>query len=474
MFEQIFIDTPQIELLQWLARGSLKQNLLRAIRLWVWLRSLYGSEGVSLHGETSDRLLLDDSFTFADWRDAFFSATHPKGEAIPKLHDLNCPCAKTTAAWLFHPKTGLVESQWQRSLITHTGILETDLHKLLQRRLFGVTRRSLQADLEILTQMGWLEYREQKYHRVRKLPFRPVTTTSEATFTNASRDELNFLNQEDLAAIAQNHSQMICGVRRLFFKLDYVIPRNTIDCVEDWQHQLRELWGQTPVPPVQLTYNSARLGKAVESIVYPVCIYYVQRAVYLCAFGQSPDRQTDWYNYRLDRIEDITPMQWTDPSIPQLLQQRYKRANLPNPAEIEMEMSNAWGFDFYLPSRLMLLRFERDYHDRYIQSTFRHDTFEAIAYQQAKRLIKQHTPLPEQQQALLKVLTDRSSQDAYYRVNYRHLDHNVSMRIRAWRPKAEVLMPWDLRQDIAADISAEFLLYLGQENHEIHTIIAGE
>lgn len=44
MFEQIFIDTPQIELLQWLARGSLKQNLLRAIRLWVWLRSLYGSE----------------------------------------------------------------------------------------------------------------------------------------------------------------------------------------------------------------------------------------------------------------------------------------------------------------------------------------------------------------------------------------------------------------------------------------------
>jgi len=39
MFEQL-CDRPHVELLQWLARGSLKQNLLRAIRLWVWLRSL--------------------------------------------------------------------------------------------------------------------------------------------------------------------------------------------------------------------------------------------------------------------------------------------------------------------------------------------------------------------------------------------------------------------------------------------------
>ncbi|YAF98889.1 MAG: TIGR03985 family CRISPR-associated protein [Nodularia sp. CChRGM 3473] len=453
MSEQIFIDIPQIELLQWLARGSLKQNLLRAIRLWVWLRSLYG--------ETSDRLLLEDAFTFANWRDAFFSPTHPKGEAIPDVHDMNCPCAKTTAAWLFHPQAGILASQWQRSLLTHAAISDSDLNKLLQRRLFGVTRRSLQADLQILTDMRWLEYRGQKYHRVHKLPSRPTTTTSEPTFTNTSSNELNFLNQEDLAAIAQNHSQMICGVQRFFFKLDYVIPRNTIDFVDDWQHQLRELWEKTPVPPIQLTYNSARLGNTVKCIVYPVCIYYVQRAVYLCAFGQSPDRETDWYNYRLDRIQNITPIKWTDSSLPQVLQQRYQRVNLPNPEEIETQMSQAWGFDFYLPSRLMLLRFDRDYHDRYIQGTFRHDTFKAIAYQQVERLIKQHTPLPEQQQALLKVLAARSPQDAYYRVHYRHKDHNVSMRIRAWRPKAEVLMPWDLRQRIAADISAEFQLYLG-------------
>ncbi|MBD2384739.1 TIGR03985 family CRISPR-associated protein [Cylindrospermum sp. FACHB-282] len=450
MSEQIFLDIPQVELLQWLARGSLKQNLLRAIRLWVWLRSLYGSD------ET--RLVLDDPFTFADWRDAFFNQNHPKAEAIPDLHDANCLCAKTTAAWLFDAKTGLNESEWKRSLLTHVEISQK-LDALLQQRLFGVTRRSLQADLEILQKLGWLEYRQQKYHRVKKLPSRPISANQAPTSTNLNSYELNFLNQEDLASIAQNHSQQICGVQRFFFKLDYVSPRTTIDQVEDWQHELREIWGQTPVPPIRLTYNSARLGKAVESLIYPVCIYYVQRAVYLCAFGQSPDRKTDWYNYRLDRIQQITPIKWTNTAIPQILQQRYNKATLPNPEEIEGQLSKAWGFDFYLQSQLMLLRFVRNYHDRYIQHTFRHETFQAISYQQAQRLIRQHTPQLPQQQALLKVLAARSHEDAYYRVNYRHGDNNVMMRLRAWRPKAEVLSPWDLRQKIAADVAAEFQLY---------------
>lgn len=454
VFKPTFVDTPQIELLQWLARGSLKQNLPRAIRLWVWLRYLYGQ----------DPLQLSNSFTFAQWRDAFFTYTHPKGETIPQLHDVNCPCTKTTATWLL--QAGIVKSQWQKSLLTHTGISEPKLNKILQQRLFGVTRRSLQADLEILAEMGWLEYRQQKYHRVQKFPSRPMVVTSGAS------DELNFLNQEDLAAIAQNHAQMIRGVQRFCFQLDYVIPRKTIDLVDDWQHQLREIWEQEPVPPLELTYNSARLKHTVQCIVYPVCIYYVQRAVYLCALGQSPDRKTDWYNYRLDRIHHITPIEWTNSSIPQVLQQRYYNGNLPSPDEIEREMSQAWGFDFYLPSRLMLLRFDRDHHDRYIRDTVRHRTFEAVTYQEAKYLIQQHTSVLEQQ-ALLHILKQRSSQDAYYRVQYRHLDYNVSMRIRAWRPKAEVIMPLDLRQSIEADVAAEYLLYLGQENDE-HPKINGK
>jgi CRISPR-associated protein (TIGR03985 family) len=463
MTNEIFTDIPQIELLQWLARGSLKQNLSRSIRLWVWLRSLYGEE--------PERLALKDNFTLADWRDAFFTATHPKGETVPKLHDSNCHCAKITAAWLFNENTGISESEWKQLLLAHLGISPShpqnipptsssknshiiqsvaDLDKLLQQPLFAVTRRSLQADLALLAELGWLQYNGEKYYRVQKLPSRPTTS-------KINSEELNFLNQEDLKEIAQNLSQNISGIQRFFLKLDYVVTAT--DEVQNWQYELKQLWQETPVSPVKLIYHSARLGQGVECLVYPVCVYYVQRAVYLCAFGQSPDRKTDWYNYRLDRIENITPIDWKNPDLPPVLQQRYHKRNLPHPEEIELQMSKAWGFDFYLPSRYMLLRFERDYHDRYIQNTFRHDTFKPISHSTAKSLIRQHTDAGEQQQALLQILASRSPQDAYYQVNYRHGDHNVIMRLRAWGPQVEVLMPQDLRQKIAADIAKAMQLY---------------
>jgi hypothetical protein len=103
MSELIFSDRPHIELLQWLARGSLKQNLPRAARLWVLLITLYGDD--------THRLKLDDFFTFAEWRKAFFSRTHPQGEAIPDLHDPDCACAKTTADWIFDPQLGVSQSE---------------------------------------------------------------------------------------------------------------------------------------------------------------------------------------------------------------------------------------------------------------------------------------------------------------------------------------------------------------------------
>ncbi|MFE1744288.1 hypothetical protein [Coleofasciculus sp. H7-2] len=148
MSEPTFSEPPHIELLQWLARGSLKQNLPRAVRLWALLIALYGDD--------TNRLKLSDSFTFADWRTAFFSPTHPQGEAIPHLHDPDCACAKTMADWIFDTQIGVSESEWRRSLCSHDTI-PAKLDELLEQRLFAVTRRSLQADLQILAQIGWLK-----------------------------------------------------------------------------------------------------------------------------------------------------------------------------------------------------------------------------------------------------------------------------------------------------------------------------
>jgi CRISPR-associated protein (TIGR03985 family) len=477
---EVFHDTPHIELLQWLARGSLKQNLLRAIRLWVWLNSLYGSEKTKLD--------LPSEWTYADWRNVFFTTSHPKGDEIPILHDKNCRCAKNVAQWLFTKDTGINKNDWIKAIKSHyfhqiqhnkdyrkikdspKELLIIDpqdkpnkktLEQILNLYLFQVTRRTLQRDLEILAELGWLKYDGQKYHRVTEFPSRPLSIIQETASAKFNTDKLSVLNQEDVTAIAENHSQLINGVQRFFLHLDYVVPRETIDLVEDCQNELKQLWEKTPVPPVKLTYNSARVADEIDCIVYPVCIYYMQRAVYLCACGESPNRETDWYNFRLDRIQDMTALEWSDSQIPQHLQKFYQKASLPSPDYIAVEMSKAWGFDFYLPSRLMLIRFDRDYNDRYIKNTFRHETFIPITYQQAQRLVTREAA-PSYQQALLNVLKNRSSEDAYYQVNYRHRDNGITMRLRAWRPMCEVLLPFDLRQSIANDVTEEFKLYCGE------------
>ncbi len=444
MSEPIFNTRPHIPLLQWLAKGSLKQNLLRAIRLWVWLCYLYGND--------HDR----EPFTFVDLRDTFFSSTHPKGDAIPDLHDPNCTCAKTTDDWIFDPKTGVSPSEWRRSLLSHDAIPDTTLDELLQRRLFAVTRRSLHTDVQILTQLGWLKRQGQNYYRVSQFPQHPIDNSLEPDTTRVSAYTLNFLHP-DLANIAQNLSQQVGKIQRFNLHVDYVIPKTTLDRVDDWLDQLRHLWEQTPVPPVKLTYKSARVGQKVKCIVYPVCVYYVQRAVYLCAFGQTPT-QGEWYNYRLDRIEQMIPLDWKNLNLPQLLSQHYPH-NLPQPDFVEEQMAKAWGFDFYLQPKLMLLRFDREFDDRYIQGTFRHETFQAVTYQQAEKLILKHTHQSQQVQKLLKVLHSCNRDDAYYQVYYRDGDTNVGLRLRAWRPRCEVLLPWELRQSIAKEVQQEFFIY---------------
>lgn len=337
------------------------------------------------------------------------------------------------------------------------------MNELLKQRLFGVTRRSLQSDLQTLAQLGWLQYRNEKYYCVSEFPPRPVTSIDETHSSKLSAYELNFLH-EDLVGFAENHSQKINGVQRFFLKLDYVIPRSTLDAVDDCQYQLRNFWAKTPVPPIKLTYTSAKVGVMVDCIVYPVCIYYIQRAVYLCAYGESPDQQTQWYNFRLDRIQKMLPLSWDYPHIPLNLQQHYQNHTLPSPDYVALEMSKAWGFEFYLPSQLMLMRFDRDFGDRYVKDTERHETFAEISYQQAKNLIQRKVEQPKQQQALLKILENRSPEDTYYQVFIRYQDeknrdNNVIMRLRAWRPRCEVLFPYELRQAIAADVAKEYQLY---------------
>lgn len=438
-----FSDPPTIALLQWLARGSLKQNLPRAIRLWVWLQFLYGEEGVKAG--------LADPFSYPDWRDAFFSGSHPVGETLPAVHDPNCRCARTTADWLFNHTVGIAQNTWQKALKQHDSQPD-NLKAMLKSRLFGVTRRSLYEDLQILCKLGWVNRKGQAYYRVEEFPTRALLPAASSSV----------IVHPDLAAIAENLSQPIREHQRFFLHVEYIVPKTALDRVDEWQEQLRRLWEKTPVPPIELTYYSARLNQTLQGIVYPVCIYYVQRAPYLCAWGQVPEASPefiDWRNYRLDRIADMRPLKWTDAHLPERLQQAFKTRSLPTPDIIQEKMTEAWGFDFYQPSSLLILRFDHWFDQGYIRDTVRHDTFELVSYARVKQLIQKHTPDTAKRQALLDIWQQRSPEDAYYQAFYRIGDSNVLLRLRAWRPKMEVLFPWQLRQQLASEVVQEWQLY---------------
>lgn len=464
-------ESPSVPLLQWLVRGSLKQNFLQAVRLWVWLHLLYG--------DISDTLALPETFSYADWRDRFFSSDHPTGETKPTLHHLACPCAKPTAAWLFHPDLTVTQPQWEvyqgqqseqgqiqeqrdrlyQSLINHD-LLPPNLDYLLfQTRLFGFTRRTLSSDLHHLATIGWLHIRENKFQKVASYPDYPH---AEAPVIHPpSGQQLALFTQPDLAAIADTFSRTFQGYARFFVHVDYVISQNKLDRVDDWQVLLSEIWQQTPIPPVRLHYQGAGDTQSCPLVVYPVCIYYYRRGPYLCAYGQAPKAASaalNWRNYRLDRVLAIDLLDWKDPTVPRKLYQQYQKQTLPTPEEIETAMDEAWGFDYYQPSRLLLLRFDREWDDRYIRDTLRHTTFRKVPYHQVQYLIRQ-TLTGERQQHLLRLWQHRSADDAYYKAFYRQDDPNVLQRLRAWRPHIEVLLPWELRQRTAQEVMREMQLY---------------
>lgn len=465
-----FNNYPNPTLLQKLAKGSLdqSQNLTRAVRLWVLLRWLYSNDGYTA---------LPNSFTYADWRQAFFSDNHrdEKQEDIANHQDPNCACNKITRQWL--SKYEVEIEQWQNFL--QKQIPNSAIKPLLTERLFAQVRKSLQSDFDLLVSRDWLRRltnttgRSKQYCRVDTLPIISESdnysidtnlTPKTQAYVASTLGKLSFLDPSFPVLAEQISAEEVEEDKnRVFLYVDYVVPESSSleDRVDQIQSELQEIWDSGKIPPLLLTYRSAHQNLIKECVVYPVCIYFMERAKYLCGYGSTPRDEINWYKYRLDRImsQHLEPLDWQDTRIPQLLREQYRAHRLPTPKTVNNMLKEAWGCDFYKETGLLLLRFERDFHQSYIQGISIHEKFRIIDCDRAARLIKQYTPNPEQRQALLEVLQSRPTTDIYYQVNYRLTDYYVMRWLRALGSKVEVLLPLELRQSMAVDIQLTWNQY---------------
>ena len=448
---EVLTISPSIEFLQWLARGSLKQHISLTLRFWVWLRVLYG--------EANTRLNLPDPFRFPDWRDAFFASDHPKSESAIAAHSPDCPCYRSGREWLQWETTDFDLVEWQESLLKQVRIPCDRLEAVLDRPLFAVTRRSLQNDLAILHELGWLQRNKQYFSLVADWPQFPVLKEIPALLSHSLP-----LANEDLDAIATSLAPTEGQTSRFFLHLDYVVGRDDLDRVDDRCEELKRLWHQNPVPPIRLSYRSAILQKIVKPIVYPVCLYYTYRALYLCAYGETSGLSDRWCHWRLDRVSRIAPLTWQNANLPTILWEAYLNDTLPTPNDIEIEFAKAWGFYFYKPAATLILRFERQFHDNYIANSNRHDTFQKLLYREVYKYILENCRDRAQQQYYDKILTDRSPYDAYYRAEYRVDDVNIWHRLRSWRPLSEVLWPPKLREQMRNEANQEAFYYSDPED----------
>ncbi|MBO3460374.1 TIGR03985 family CRISPR-associated protein [Aetokthonos hydrillicola Thurmond2011] len=492
MTRDIFKYPPSVEVLKLLVPGSLKQNLVKAIRLWVILHSIYG-------GDNNEATLeLEEEFSFLQWRDLFFqdATKHHARDNVPTLHHEECRCARKLSEWLFTSNLSIEKNKWCQSFHKYYSIESDELENLLltgsinntdqdssdnqnsqkyhgfsktipDGRLFAVTCRNLKDyDFRTLVNLGWLNIKkvdnQDKYVKVKKIPqiFWDCVENLGATSKQFTHEELSALNN--------SLSKPINGIQRFFIHTEYIVHPQLYIHVKLLQKQLKQIWSKDKTSFIKLTYKSAKLYQdTVTCIVYPVCIYYYQRGFYLFAYGQTPQRDSEhswneinWYDYRLDRILklDELPTDLSNSNIPKSFITKCWGKYPPSPQDIKDEMLSAWGFDIHKPPELLVLRFNQYFYANNIQGTERDEMFTKISQKQVEFLIKNNTSsFPEQQYLFSKLNSNKNS--VYRKIYYRQDDNNIVMRLRAWGQNVEVILPWSLRQRMKEDMEATYQLY---------------
>ena len=470
---------PTPEILDWLALGRLGDRFNRSIRLWILLKYFYGERN-NLAAK------LPKDFIYSDFREEFFSPKHPPSDRFTteqiktECPDKKCICKKSIKELIKVEISPLSIQEWQQQITDKMGgeVIE------IEQRPFAVVHRTIRDDLKYLAKLGWLkksktiagQYQCQPQKNWPQPPMikTGVWDTSELSSSQTWQllkilESVSFV-QPNLELVVESLREKITQQKlllrndpekRIFIHLDYILSDESQDRVDDYHQQIDELWHRSPGGVIKFQYWITKAEKKLEIIVYPVCLHYARRAKYLTAFGTDPDGKFGWHNYRLDRIisEKLTILKWGSSQIPKNLSELWKKENLPTVDYVQEELEKAWGFNFYLPRDLLIIRFDPKFARGYVDNTVRHPTFEHIEYKGLSKLVQKEIKNPQERKQLLNIIKARSSKDTYYRGWIRNGDINVLMRLRDWRPNGEVIAPISIREKLKLEAEEELANY---------------
>ena len=361
---------------------------------------------------------------------------------------------------------------------------------MLQQQPFQTVHRSIRDDLTYLSELGWLDSQGRGRFFTRDLQQWPALTEQPSvSLARSERSPLSYLSiaqswevlrsLESIAFIQPNleviirilWERLIPSIdissdklssepeRRIFIHLDYILSESSQEQVDSLQAQIEQLW-RDGGGIVQFNYNS-KASRVLPITVYPVCLHYVRRAKYLSAYGSDPSGHFGWHNYRLDRIvsAQLTLLDWQDEQVPAALKSMHGQGQLPEPKTVSAALAEAWGFNFYLPKQLLIMRFSPAFAQRYVQHTDRHATFEPIDYADISPLVRRTISDSTEQTTILETLSRKNPDDEYYRAWIRLGDINIVMRLRDWRPNGEVIAPVALREQMRLEAQTELVNY---------------
>lgn len=478
----MFEYPPTPDVLNWLAKGRLADRHLRAIRLWVILQLLYGEQP---YVGNSDIMKLSQPFRYADIRDLLYAPSHGRSDtdsaqSLSAACDETCRCQQSFRSILSQAAfdNGSL-SAWKQQFVALSDLSIEQIEERLQKRPFATVHRSIRDDLRYLAANGWLLNQGQgRFYKISldKLPkmIQPQTPTLEHLSVAQlweivrSLESISFVQPNLDVVIHSLWEQLTSGhsvrseapEKRIFIHLDYILSDTAQDQVDTLQEQIEQLW-RNGGGVIAFDYWRKDNRQVMPMTVYPVCLHYARRAKYLSAYGHDPSGKLGWHNYRLDRIASprLTLLDWDSPRIPKTLKEKYQSNALPTPAEVNNAIDAAWGFNFYLPRQLLIMRFPSSFAHWYVDKTDRHDTFESVDYQHLKKLVSENFDSCQEQSEILQILSRRSPNDAYYRAWIRLGDINIVMRLRDWRPNGEVIAPLVLREKMRSEARMELAHY---------------